>query len=353
MSDVVLGFGVNDQASPKIRKIKQEVDATGRAAARTGQALGRMGGPLGGVAGRALGGFSGGGALGAAGAAAAIAGLAVNAALASDARRVQALINRLETQVRVDDANRGAGKARIEQQRGRDLAGMSFIDVMRLAASRGPDIGFQGRIRRSAGRGIDVADAAAAETQNLLTPVSRREYLSGQANLLAATGEISMVDAIKRLQPRTGSIDLARELVGIREQILNPQNLTQAQDQINRTRLMGGQGEAATKAAVARNISGVRSLDALLGDRTTAEITRAENQDPGAEILAELSRSANQQARILEAAAREQSGFAALLQSYGRTFGMGEGSQRERFWNFQAANAPILNPGQSGNATTD
>jgi hypothetical protein len=329
MSDVTINLGARDDATPKVRKLKAEIDGLNKSAGRVGQSMARAGGPAGGIAGRALGGFSGGMAFGLAGAGAALAGVGVQAALAADQRRVEAAREQAAWANRIADARQAGEKARGDLAAG----GLSFADKVRQLTARGGRLEDAQTIAGQAG--LDTADVIAGESALLLKPRERQQDIREQALKLAMTGDIKYEAAVNRIGDRR-NVNMVDELVKIRGQLLTDETRGAAGAALFNIENATGMDAIGDAQRAANRVPEQQQRDLLSGATADALDARANEQlDPTARALDELRREVDKTTATLAAAAAAQGTFARALAQAARDLGMGEGSAAQKMRDYQ------------------
>lgn len=329
MSDVTINLGARDDATPKVRKLKAEIDGLNKTAGRVGQSMARAGGPAGGIAGRALGGFAGGMAFGLAGAGAALAGVGVQAALAADARRVEAARERATWDNRIAEARAAGERSRADLAAG----GMSFADKVRQLSARGGRLEDAQTIANQTG--LDTADVIAGESALMLKPRERQQQLREQALKLAMTGDIKYEAAVQRLGDRR-SVNLVDELVKIRGQRLTDEARGAAGAALFNVENADSVAAIADAQRAANLVPDQQQRDLLSGATAKAVADRAAEQlDPTGKALDELKREVDKTTAVMKAAADAQGAFARALAQAARDLGMGEGSAAQKLRDYQ------------------
>lgn len=332
-------FGIDDRASAGVRKIRTEVDHLDHSAKRAQHSVDHLGKHLakdvlgrGGskAASGVMAAFGGGMAMGVTGAALAAAGMALGGVESWDERRVELARARVEHNHRRAEMTEKADEAR------RTLAagGMTFAGSLRRMLSRG---GSMSGLRDLANNGIEMNDAIAGESELADVSQGARAKVSQQARRLAATGEISYADAVRRMAKfGGGDVSLERELLAIRGQSQSPENMASA----SRALRWGG-GSEARGLDVAQGSSsqiGLAQADDLLSGKTTEALRQqaSETLDPLAHALHQYAAQQERAAELLQAAAEAQSGLVAFMKDIGSLVG-GEGSARSKLSRFHKA----------------
>jgi hypothetical protein len=306
--------GDTSKIDGKLRKVKKDSAAAGKAFGQAGSQAARFGGAGGGAMGRALGGFQQGGAAGVLGLGLTGAGVALNAFLQRDAERVAAakaaVVRGQERDARAREAS-----DRMDQLKAGGLAYAQRISRMAfLGGSTNTLKGYTsmaGDYGLTPEQGLDIYDAA-NENQG----VDPNDIALGMA-----TGVLggSAKDVAQNIQ----------KFNGLRNAIAANANMTTDQaDAALESFRENPLALAAANANRAMNPVENAKIEALVSGETTRVLNAqaADMLNPGARLAAEASRKSMETVAQMQAAADSQSTVAALLAEMGRVIGMSEGS---------------------------
>lgn len=356
--DVQINLGAQDNVSPKLKRIKGEVDGLRRSAEGANRAMsfehkmGSMAGRLGGGAGggvmsRALGGFNGGVGMGLIGMSIAAVGLGIKSLFDLSARAVEDAIARVKGAQAQAKTEKEAGKA----DRAFALGGLSFADVAKRYLSAGGNTADIGQRARSSGTSVSDQMAAELKAQALRPGLNQEQAIKDSAILLA-TGVVSTLEegvaVAAKYQRRPNGLRFAylaqRGMAATEEnQAIAAQAILTAQDSVDglsrnprnaEHRNIIRSGYADTKADQAR-------LDALTSGKTadaTWDKVR-EEMNPGQQILSAAVEEAQNSADAMKEAAQAQNKLVAVIKSLGGLLG-GEGSEKQKLDRFMR-NAPV------------
>ena len=350
MNDVNILFGAEDRVSPKVRKmrgeldgLKRSADSAGKSIAHTGQALGRVGGAAGGVLGRATGGFSQGLGAGAGGVAAAGVGLAVTMLQASSERAMEAARSRTQWRQQAEAMQEQAR----EQVRQRQAGGASYIDVMRRLIGGGMSMDdVRGGLKQATAYGLTSEEGLAAieAAQQIPQAVDQKTRDTYQLDPNGPQMSDEQLAAFQRkrrqdevmLAMGTGVFKDASSAAaavlannGVANAVAAETGSTydEAWARIDRSR-DNPAFQQIRRAAVAENRVAESQVEDLVTGRTAAvkEQNAAEQMDPLAKLAGAAGREAQRTMEILQAAAKSQGTLAGVLAEMGRVVGMGNGS---------------------------
>jgi hypothetical protein len=345
MSDVSFSFGMKDEVTPVIQRQKAAAQDLNKTFRDIGQSASKAGGAFGGIAGRVLGGAGG-----------PFAGLALGATLlttaltmanaASDAaiKRAQ---DRLTWEQRIANAVKSGNDARNSTAAG----GLSQAAGVRILIGRGGKVSdAQDDVKRAK---IGLDDAVSGEAALRLTAdVKRRGQLKDQALQLAATGEVSFADAVKRLADMPGRPNLARVLTDLRGQMPTGANLhaaTVTLDDFNNP----GIGSAAKNETLNRvrdtivagqGVAMAQQNDLVSGrSRSAIEQQTAQTLNPIGKVMDDLQTEVANGAAQLKVAADAQLKVQTVMQRLGVLLG-GEGTTaRDKLSAYNTATAGVRN----------
>lgn len=337
MTDVAFTFGMKDEVTPVLRRQTQEASNLQKTLREAGQAAAKAGGPAGGIAARILGGAGGPFAALALGATVFAGALSVANSLSD--RAIADAKERVTWQERLNKAQ----EAGVRGQSATAAGGLSQAADTRLLLNRGGSIDRARADQKAAG--IDLADAIKGESGVQLVSKDRRDSVRENALTLAATGEITFADAVKRLGAVIGRIDPTRELVGIRGQRPTTENLNAAGDTFANSR---GEGRGANSlnnikaAQTAGQQIGLSQSDDLTSGRTAAAVDAAARDalNPGGKAIEDLRAEVASGGRALQAAADAQQRQLAAIASLAKAFG-GEGSEADKLTKYNRNTALI------------
>lgn len=328
MNDVNILFGAEDRVSPKVRKmrgeldgLKRSADSAGKSIAQAGQAVGRVGGAAGGLVGRVAGGFGQGLGAGAVGVAAAGVGLGVTMLQASSERAMEAARSRTQWRQQAEAMQEQAR----EQVRQRQAGGASYIDVMRRLIGGGMSMGdVRGGLKQATAYGLTSEEGLAAieAAQQIPQAADKEQRKRRQDEVMLAMGTGVFKDASS-----AAAAVLANNGVANAVAAETGSTYDEAWARIDRSR-DNPAFQQIRRAAVAENRVAESQVEDLVTGRTAAvkEQNAAEQMDPLAKLAGAAGREAQRTMEILQAAAKSQGTLAGVLAEMGRVVGMGNGS---------------------------
>jgi hypothetical protein len=306
MSDTTISFGADTtQAEGKLKRLKRQAQDTGKAfgAAQAGAIAGRMGGVGGGMASR----FIGGGAIGAG---VAGAGLALNAFLAADERRVMAARAREENRMRIDTA-RGEG---VKGRQSLNAGALSSQQVVSRLVTRGT-------------AGMEYQPDELAKRRGISAFVAADALLTGQDTGVSAD-QIAWLMATGEFSSTTEAAEAIQSGGGVTGALAMKRNISSADADRQLDATMSFAGSAIGKARSADSAIFNQQFGALTTGATAEAVTAQTNAtlNPEQTSLAAAREEIDRNVTVLLAAAQAQGKLAAALQTVGEAIGMGNGS---------------------------
>lgn len=358
MADAVISFDAKDNASPKVKRIKGEVDGLRRSADDANRAMGKMGsvaGRMGGVGGslgsRFLGGFAGGGMVGGISAAVAALGIGISAALAAAQRQVD------ESMARVRNASAWRKAQESDQdssQRARDSMATSQIGnaglaKRYLAAGGKIDDALGARARLS---GASVRDRMEAEltAQTLGRGINRDGALRDAAVLLASGAKETLAESVllaAKYQGRGNGLNTAYlEARGMR---INEENKALAARAIaagsSSLSLLNVRNQGllntvhAGRPQTYADLAGFKGLTSGATESATYRSAESAMSTDSSKAKNDYIKALEEQEEVLVAGVHAQRKLIAKMKDVGHFFGIGEGSMKHQLDTFRRNSA--------------
>ena len=343
MNDVNILFGAEDRVTPKVRKmrgeldgLKRSADSAGKSIAHTGQALGRVGGAAGGILGRATGGFGQGLGAGAVGVAAAGVGLGVTMLQASSERAMDAARSRTQWRHQAEALQEQAR----EQVRQRQAGGKSYIQTMRRMLNVGMSMdSIRSGLEQATSYGLTseegLAAMEAAKDYQAPRPVGMTPKDASVADK-ASRGDIMLAMSTGLWSDANSAAEAVRANNGVANAVdaakgtPRPEGVTaaEADDTVYFTNKYHKDLRQINRANVAENRVSASQIEDLVSGRTATvlEQNAAEQMDPLAKLVGAAGREAMRVMETLQAAAKAQGAMVGVLTEMGRVVGMGNGS---------------------------